>query len=312
MNNHIAMRGQVALERNIAASRSASTARSYAVAWTAFAAFAGPDGNTLPADPYTVGLYLSELGTRARPSTVRLHASAIAAAHKDAGLESPVGHPGVVKALEGHARLSGDAPAQSDGIDEAAFEAITEAAGVPRVTRGGRVENEDEAQFRALVDVALIGLMRDAMLRRSEAAALTWADFTLEPIDGTSRIVIRRSKTDQTGAGAVRFVSETITEALVALKIVSERKRQASMFGLSPSQICRRIAAAARQAGLQGHYSGHSPRIGMAQDLARFGVGLVALMEAGRWKSPAMPAYYTRSQAAGQGAVAQFYKGKVQ
>jgi hypothetical protein len=45
----------------------------------------------------------------------------------------------------------------------------------------------------------------------------------------------------------------------------------------------------------------------MAQDLAGSGAELPALMEAGRWESPAMPARYTRSQAAARGAVAGYY-----
>ena len=48
----------------------------------------------------------------------------------------------------------------------------------------------------------------------------------------------------------------------------------------------------------------------MAQDLAASGVELPALMTAGRWKSPAMPASYTEKQAAGGGAVAKFYRGR--
>ena len=63
----------------------------------------------------------------------------------------------------------------------------------------------------------------------------------------------------------------------------------------------------ARAAGLGEGFSGHSPRIGMAQDLTAAGVGLPALMVAGRWKSERMPAYYSRAQSAGRGAVANFY-----
>ena len=48
----------------------------------------------------------------------------------------------------------------------------------------------------------------------------------------------------------------------------------------------------------------------MAQDLAATGVKLPALMTAGRWKSPAMPARYTEKQAAGRGVVAKFYQGR--
>ena len=45
----------------------------------------------------------------------------------------------------------------------------------------------------------------------------------------------------------------------------------------------------------------------MTQDLAAHGAGLVAIMNAGRWKSERMPAHYSRGQGAAQGAVARYY-----
>ena len=57
-------------------------------------------------------------------------------------------------------------------------------------------------------------------------------------------------------------------------------------FGLSARQIGRRVKAA----GLGEGFAGHSGRVGMAQDLVRNGVELLALMSAGRWKSARMPA----------------------
>ena len=80
-----------------------------------------------------------------------------------------------------------------------------------------------------------------------------------------------------------------------------------SVFGLRPNQISRRIKQAAQMAGLGDGFSGHSPRVGMARDLARVGIELPSLMNAGRWRSPAMPAHYTRNETAGKGAVAQFH-----
>ena len=56
-------------------------------------------------------------------------------------------------------------------------------------------------------------------------------------------------------------------------------------------------------------FSGHSSRVGMAQDLAAGGAELPALMVAGRWQSPRMPAQYTEKQALGRGAVARYYQG---
>ena len=49
------------------------------------------------------------------------------------------------------------------------------------------------AQARGTVDLAIIGVMAEAGLRRSEAAALTWTDIDFWP-DGTARITIRKCK----------------------------------------------------------------------------------------------------------------------
>ena len=62
--------------------------------------------------------------------------------------------------------------------------------------------------------------------------------------------------------------------------------------------------------GLGDGFTGHSGRVGMAQDLAATGVELPALMTAGRWKNSRMPARYTERQAAGRGAVARYYQDK--
>ena len=63
--------------------------------------------------------------------------------------------------------------------------------------------------------------------------------------------------------------------------------------------------------GLGNGYSGHSPRVGMAQGLSAAGAELPELMTAGRWDSPTMPAKYTEGQTAGRGAVAKYYRGNL-
>ena len=65
-----------------------------------------------------------------------------------------------------------------------------------------------------------------------------------------------------------------------------------------------------REAGLGEGFSGHSPRVGMTQDLVAHGAGLVAIMNAGRWKSERMPAHYSRGETAGLGAVARYHAGE--
>ena len=256
----------------------------------------------MPADPLLVGQYLSMIGNECCPSTVRTHAAAIAARHRDTGQESPCKHPGVKRAIEGHSRRRGRGEKQARPIDAEAFVNIREAALRARVGRGGSLETEEQAQARGNLDIALVAVMRDAMLRRAEAAALTWNAIEIQS-DCSGRLTIERSKTDQSGEGAVAYLSPATMESLSRIPKKGER-----VFGLSASQICRRIQAAAKAAGLGAGFSGHSCRVGMAIDLTRAGTDMTSLMVAGRWRSPRMPARYTRNEVAGRNAVARLYQ----
>ena len=51
-------------------------------------------------------------------------------------------------------------------------------------------------------------------------------------------------------------------------------KYGSQIFGCAPGTVSGTIARLAWRAGLRGDFSGHSPRIGMAQDLARLGASL--------------------------------------
>ena len=57
------------------------------------------------------------------------------------------------------------------------------------------------------------------------------------------------------------------------------------IFGISERQIANRIQAASEHACLKGRYRGHSPRVGMAVDLAIEGYELPAIKQAGGWSS---------------------------
>ena len=107
--------------------------------------------------------------------------------------------------------------------------------------------------------------MRDGLLRHSEASALRWGDAELHE-DGSGRLHVARFKTDQSVEGAVIYLGPAAAQALLAIR------------------------AATRLAGLGDGFTGHSPRVGMDQDLSAVGAELPVLMTAGRWDSPTMPA----------------------
>ena len=277
------------LAANLEADRAPATRRAYAAAWLRWTAFADRHGyQMMPAEPFAVALFLSELAKTSSVATVRLVASAVAATHRDAGEAPPTGHEGVRRVLRGVANRRGDAPRQARPLDLAAYQMF---AGWAR-SRGRRGH----------WDLAVVSLMRDAMLRRGEAAALTWEDIEEGP-SGAGTVYIARSKTDRTGRGAFRFVAPATIDLLRGLDRLGPR-----VFGRTAGTLCRRIARGAVQAGLGSGYSGHSPRIGMTLDLVRAGVELPALQVEGRWKSPAMPAHYARAETALRGAVARWYE----
>ena len=255
-------------------SLSPATRRAYRTAWLAFEAWcAGEDLDSLPARPVHVAAYLTARAeSGASTSTIRMACAAINAAHETAGHASPTKSPaiagrrGVVAGLAKRAAREGrGAQRQAGALTSAALAEIRATACTRRKTGRG-LESGSTAHRRGLVDVALCQVLRDAGLRRSEAAASTWADVAVEA-DGTGRVRIARSKTDQAGEGATVAVTRRAVRDLAAIR--NGAPDDAGVFGLSPSQIARRVKAVAEAAGLGSDFAGHSGRVGLAHQPRR-------------------------------------------
>ena len=306
------MTAQDRVRQALAASGSASTRRAYLGHWSAFEEWARERGHAAaPATSETVAAHLAHLAKTASAATLRVRRAAIGTAHRSVDLPDPAATGLVKRKLSGLVRSVGTSQAQAAPLTEKALDAIRATACLPRVGGGPvrrRRESPETTRRRGLVDIALCSVMRDALLRLEEAASLTWDDI-VEQEDGSGLLTPHRSKTDQQAAGAPLYVGPQAVRDLAAIKL-ADADPGSRVFPLSKGQISRRIAAAARYAELGEGFSGHSPRIGMAQDLSANGAALAELMQAGRWKSSAMPALYTRSQTAGRGAVATYYLSK--
>ena len=133
----------------------------------------------------------------------------------------------------------------------------------------------------AIRDAALLWVMRDRLLRRGEAAALRWDDLTVED-DGSGRLTVQRSKTDQTGEGAVLWISPQTIEATERWREVAGTT--SSMFDLSARSVGRVVARRAEAVGLQA--SGHSFAGGDGPGSGRRRHTLPGLCQAGRWAVP--------------------------
>ena len=294
----------------IRSSRSENTIRAYRQAWTAFARWTEAEGlRSLPASPETVAAYLSHLGETRKIATVRLANASIAAAHREhENSVPPVPNPCSTELVK--RTVAGVARAQvAGGKRRQQATAITGeglASIVATIRANGNGTSSPAARRRAIRDTALLSLMRDAMIRRSEAAAIRWSDLSTES-DGSGRLLVRRSKTDQEGEGAMLYIGRSTMVHLAAHR--NGAPDDASVFGLSDGQIHRIIRKRAEEAGIE-RAGGHSLRVGTAQDLAAAGAELPAIMVAGRWSDPKMVARYTAATEAGRGAVARFIHGK--
>ena len=300
------------LRRNLDSSVSDNTRTMYNSAWNSFESWAQARGaQAMPAPPPLVAAYLAWLAEERRRTvaTIRLHKAALAAIHKAAGHPDPADNEGVRRIMQDIARAHGKAQRQAKPLTAEALAAVKATARSRRPLEDGkRQESAERASWRGRVDLALLSILRDGLLRRSEAAALTWGDVEFRD-NGSALLQLRRSKTDQEAEGVTLYIGTEASQALQAIRPAQELLDPATpVFGMSTRHIGNRVRAAAKAAGLGEGYTGHSGRVGMAQDLVKSGVELPALMTAGRWKSFKMPTPYTERQAADRGAVARYYQ----
>ena len=278
-----------------------NTRRVYGAQWRLFNDWCDLVGlRSLPAEPLTVARYLAaRAGSGSTIATLRLTTSAIARVHRWAGHESPGRDRGVREALQGWGRRLAKPQRQAGALTADVLAVIRLTAVQPR-KRGRGIETPAQAAERARFDLALVAVLSDGGLRRSEAAALTWDDVRRWD-DGSGRITVVRSKTDALAQGAVVAITPAAMRALEAIRPVGVASSE-KVFGLSESQIARRVKAVARAAGLADweNFSGHSGRVGMARRMAQNGAPTHEIERQGRWKQGGgMVGRYTRGESAG-------------
>lgn len=305
----------VTLDQLMELAGASPTVRYYRADWKRFNAWADANGkpSAMPVDPLVLAEYLFHRYTvdGLRLSTLRRYASAFTFTHREAGHRNPCSDPTFKKAWKGLRILAADQgkaeKRQARGLTAAHLERIRATACDPRI-RGGNNSTETPAQAarRGLKEIALVAVMRDGMLRRSEACRARWRDVTFRP-DSTARLRVARSKTSLEPVEV--FIGEDATNDLRTYRANLRNPQPGDrVFGITVGRtIAVRIQAACRAAGLGDGFSGHSPRVGMCQDLVSAGASTTAIATAGRWQSESMPTMYARNLEASRGAVASFH-----
>ena len=254
-----------------------STRRTYEAAWRHFSHWCEEQGvSTQPASPCTVAKFLKELVEQQGRTlaTARTYLAAIAAIYKRGGQPSPNESPLVRSTLKRLVRERGRPRRHAAPLTAEALALVQNTVRTPREYHNGRRWRErcETAKRRALVDLALIQVMRASGLGRAQAAALCWGNV-LFLTDGPGRLLVARPKTDHIPKEAVLYLGPEAPEAMEALLSIRPEvaviNPGASVFNLSASQINRRVKAATRSgmAGLGERFSSHSMKVGMDQDL---------------------------------------------
>ena len=243
---------------------------------------------SFPAEVETVCAFVEDQGSKLVPTTVRRRIGAIGKFHRLMSLPDPTRDEEVRISMRRIVRSRRLPPKQARGLSR---DQLSEVLAVQPETGWG------------LRDRAILALGFEMLARRSEIVALRDGDLEWRA-DGTLRVTIRRSKTDQAGMG--RFVFTSRQTARVVAAWIEWRgagfeflfcpiyQGRAIRRELNAVTVRRAIQRGAVRAGLEraGEYRGHSLRVGAAQELLCSGHDTVAIMRAGGWKSVATLARY--------------------
>lgn len=270
------------------------TLRGYLSDMTQFALWCEKQGlNPLPATPETLVSYIDEEGARLRPSSLKRRLCGVGRIHRLYRYSDPTRDDDVQLSLRRARRKRPGRPQQALGVTAEFRDQLI------------LVCTDDLAGLR---DEALLRVGFDTLCRRSELVGLRVEDLTVN-VRGNFSILVRRAKNDQTGQGRTaplstetticlrRWLDTTLIKSGPLLRPVYGR-RVVSRY-LEPVIVSRTLKKLTKRAQMSEEtsdsVSGHSLRVGAAQQLTINGNGILQVMRAGGWRSVAVVARYVEN-----------------
>ncbi len=256
--------------------RSAATAPT----WKPLRLGASRGAQPLPAAPETVAAFVVSQAKTCAVATLERRLAAIRKVHRVHRMENPVPDEEVVIAMRRALRSKRMRPRLARGLTSDIRDRLIEAC---PDTRAG------------LRDRAMIALGYDTLCRRSELVGMRVEDLA-PSVHGSAQILVRRSENDPYGAGRLAYVSNRTLKLardwIAAAKIASgpifravTSEQTIGSLALHPYSITRILKSVAKAAGLPPesveHLSGHSMRVGAAQDMIVSALGVLPIMQAG-------------------------------
>jgi site-specific recombinase XerD len=285
---------------------SENTLWSYRADFTAFEDWCrNAKKRALPASPKTVAEFITHEAPKYLPATLRRRTAGIRKVHRLMRLPNPVEDEEVLLAMRRALRNKPRRPKQAYGLTRKLRDKLIRAC--PKNLLGLR-------------NRAMIAVGYDTLCRRSELVGLRVEDLsTLKR--GAMSILVRRAKNDPFGDGrlgyltpeTVKFVrawlkASGVTDGWLFRRIYSTRVGSSC---LHPFTVTRVIKEMADKAGVDhaivDKLSGHSMRVGAAQDMMTSGIGLLPVMQAGGWRSMNIVDRYVQEANVSQNGIAQLF-----
>lgn len=271
-----------------------STLRAYRADMQVFEEWCRSVGlDPLPGSPETIAAFVALQATVVSTATLKRRLAAIRKIHLLLRLENPIADEEVTIAMRRALRAKQARPHQAMGLTRDLRDRLV--ASCQNTLAGKR-------------DRALLAVGYDTLCRRSELVGLRAEDIAL--IDaGAAQILVRRSKTDQYGNGRLAYISahtlsliqDWLRGAEIKNGYLFRRVRNDSIGedALHPYSVNRILKDAATRSGLPREtvreLSGHSMRVGAAQDMISSGLGILPIMRAGGWRTMNVVARYVEN-----------------
>jgi integrase len=251
-------------------------------------------GGKIPASPETIAEYLVAHADALSVATLNRRLAALAKVHASRGFGNPTTVEIVKATLRGLKRIKGTAQHQATPLIKEDLFVVLEAMG------SGLKDTRD----RALLLLGFAG-----GFRRSELIGLNWEDVM--PVRQGFVVTLRRSKTDQNGAGRkigiphsrgrwcpVAALEQWLTASGItqgALFRPVDRHHRVAAMRLSGEAVCLVVRERVAAADIDPtNYSGHSLRAGLATSAAQAGVSSWKIRQQTGHASDAMLARYVR------------------
>ena len=263
MNNLITDVKSLELEtlKNLKNSKANNTLRAYQSDFRDFSAFCAKNGfSSMPSQPKIIALYITHLSKSSKFSTLKRRIASISVLHKLKGHYLDTKHPIIMENLHGIKRTLGTRQKAKKPILINDLKLIIKAI------------DEDKIRDKALILIGFSG-----GFRRSELVNIHYDD--IEFVTEGVKILIKRSKTDQSGEGSVKaipyFDNQEFCPVLALKNYVSKKfsnTNEGKIFNISDKSVALIIKRYAKKAGLDSSkYAGHSLRSGFATTAAEFG-----------------------------------------